>query len=65
MAPAVVLAIDGGTESLRVGLVAVSDGRVLCTAAEAYETTTPANGWACQEPGDWLAALAHEQCRRA
>ena len=58
MAPAVVLAIDGGTESLRVGLVAVSDGRVLCTAAEAYETTTPANGWACQEPGDWLAALA-------
>ncbi len=51
------LAIDGGTESVRVALF---DGRGIMagSAAEPYATTFPHPGWAEQQPEEWWAALA-------
>ena len=54
----VVLAIDGGTESLRVGLICADSGALIASHAAAYPTHTPHNGWAEQSPEDWWAALA-------
>ena len=51
-----ILAIDGGTESVRVGLVDLQ-GRLLATSVEAYPTRYPHSGWAEQEAGDWWASL--------
>ena len=53
----VVVAIDGGTESVRVALLSASSGEVLHSRAEKYPTQTPANGWAEQRPADWWASL--------
>ena len=59
----VILAIDGGTESVRVGLIDRSGGLV-AQAAAAYPTTFPRSGWAEQDPADWWRALcaAARQC---
>lgn len=54
----VVVAIDGGTESIRVAIVCASTGAVLASAAGQYQTHTPHNGWAEQTPEEWWAALA-------
>ncbi len=61
MAPAEqILAIDGGTESVRVALFDAS-GNLLAAAAEAYPTRYPEAGWAEQSPEDWWSSL----CRAA
>ena len=52
-----VLAIDGGTESVRVGLFDRS-GRLMAKAAHSYGTAYPRSGWAEQDPDEWWAALA-------
>jgi sugar (pentulose or hexulose) kinase len=53
----VVLAIDGGTESVRVALIDVSTAAVVAAASSAYATSTPENGWAEQAPDEWWTAL--------
>ncbi len=50
------MAIDGGTESLRVGICDV-EGHLVATAAQAYPTRFPRSGWAEQDPEDWWTAL--------
>ena len=64
MASDIVVAIDGGTESVRVGLVCCATGALVSSAAAPYTTATPANGWAEQRGEDWLRALgeASRQC---
>jgi ribulokinase len=52
----VILSIDGGTESVRVGLVDAR-GRLVASAAEPYPTRFPRGGWAEQAPADWWASL--------
>ncbi len=49
------LAIDIGTESLRVGLIN-PQGEVLATARQAYPTRFPQPHWAEQDPDDWWRA---------
>ena len=51
-----VLSIDGGTESIRVGIVDES-GRIVATASTAYPTHFPRDGWAEQDPHSWWDAL--------
>jgi ribulokinase len=51
-----VLALDGGTESLRAALVDAR-GRFLATASRPYPTAFPRSGWAEQNPDDWWRAL--------
>jgi ribulose kinase len=53
----VVVAIDGGTESVRVALLDASSGAVVATASSAYPTRTPENGWAEPSPSEWWRAL--------
>ena len=50
------MSIDGGTESLRVG-ICDQDGHLVAAAAQPYETRYPKSGWAEQDPGDWWHAL--------
>lgn len=47
-----VLALDGGTESVRAALVD-PNGRTIVFARAAYTTTHPRPGWAEQNPLDW------------
>ncbi len=51
-----VIGIDGGTESIRVGLFDL-EGNLILARQKAYETQFPQSGWAEQEPEDWWAAL--------
>ena len=50
------MAVDAGTESVRVG-VFNQFGRLLSSAAAAYETVYPQSGWAEQDPEAWWTAL--------
>ncbi len=51
-----VIGIDGGTESIRVGLFDLS-GKIIATAHESYQTHFPQSGWAEQNPEDWWGSL--------
>jgi FGGY family of carbohydrate kinases, N-terminal domain len=51
-----VIGVDGGTESIRVGIFDL-DGHPRAFAAARYETRFPAPGWAEQDPRDWWRAL--------
>jgi ribulose kinase len=51
-----VIGVDGGTESLRAGVVDLA-GRPLALASEPYPTHFPNPGWAEQAPEDWWRAL--------
>ena len=57
-----VLAIDFGTEGVRVALVNANDGTTVQSSAASYPTLTPASGWAEQRPADWWNALT-TSCR--
>lgn len=50
------LAVDGGTESLRAAVVTPT-GNVLAKASASYATHYPAPGWAEQAPADWWHGL--------
>jgi FGGY family of carbohydrate kinases, N-terminal domain len=52
-----VLGVDGGTESLRVGIYDTTDGCEVATASCAYVTAYPKPGHAEQNPEDWWSAL--------
>jgi len=54
--PALLLGIDVGTQSARVG-VCDTRGRVLASARQPYTTTYPKPGWAEQEPMDWWTGI--------
>ena len=54
--PPYVLCLDGGTESIRVGIFDCSGG-LLSTSSCAYATRFPKPGWAEQDPGEWWTAL--------
>lgn len=51
-----VLGIDGGTESIRVGLFDLQ-GKLILAKQRSYETSFPQSGWAEQDPEDWWEAL--------
>lgn len=51
-----VIGIDGGTESIRVGLFDLS-GNLVLARQKTYETYFPQSGWAEQNPEDWWTAL--------
>ena len=51
-----VIGIDGGTESIRVGLFDL-EGNLILTRQRPYETHFPQSGWAEQNPEDWWSAL--------
>ncbi len=51
-----VLGVDGGTESIRVGLFTL-DGELVTVAREPYVTTHARPGWAEQDPADWWRGL--------
>ena len=66
--PSYAIGIDFGTESGRVLLVDVADGREIATAVHAYangviDQVLPGSGqplppdWALQDPGDYIAVL--------
>lgn len=59
------MGIDIGTQSVRVGVCA-SDGRLLASAASAYQTRYPRPGWAEQDPRDWWRSIceASRECLR-
>jgi ribulokinase len=54
--PPYVLCLDGGTESIRVGIFD-RYGSLLSASSCAYATRFPKPGWAEQDPGDWWTAL--------
>ncbi|MAW82443.1 MAG: carbohydrate kinase [Parvularcula sp.] len=56
MSQPLLIGVDGGTESLRVGVYTLS-GEELASASAAYETVFPASGQAEQNPEDWWRAL--------
>jgi FGGY-family pentulose kinase len=51
-----VVGIDGGTESIRVGLFDLQ-GNLLISRSKAYETVHPHSGWAEQDPESWWNSL--------
>jgi ribulokinase len=54
--PPYVLCLDGGTESIRIGIIDCSGG-LLSASACAYATRFPKPGWAEQDPAEWWTAL--------
>jgi ribulokinase len=56
VAPFYVIGIDGGTESIRVGIFDLA-GRVVGMAAREYPLAHPRPGWAEQNPADWWRSL--------
>ena len=51
-----VIGIDGGTESIRIGLFDLQ-GNLLLSRSSAYDTHHPQSGWAEQYPEAWWDAL--------
>ncbi len=51
-----IMAIDGGTESVRVGIFDL-EGHLISQAAHGYKTYYPRSGWAEQDPDEWWTAL--------
>jgi FGGY-family pentulose kinase len=51
-----VIGIDGGTESIRVGLFDLR-GNLLLAKSSPYETRHPHSGWAEQDPEAWWGSL--------
>ncbi len=51
-----VIGIDGGTESIRVGLFDLN-GNLLLAKSSPYETGHPQSGWAEQDPEAWWRSL--------
>ena len=51
-----VIGIDGGTESIRVGLFNL-EGKLILARNHAYKTYFPQSGWAEQDPDEWWQAL--------
>jgi FGGY-family pentulose kinase len=51
-----VIGIDGGTESIRVGLFDL-EGKLILARNQPYKTYFPQSGWAEQDPGEWWGAL--------
>lgn len=51
-----VIGIDGGTESIRIGLFDLQ-GNLLLSRSSAYQTYYPQSGWAEQYPEAWWDAL--------
>jgi xylulokinase len=56
MAPPLLLAIDVGTQSVRVGLVDPA-GRLEAVAGRPHEQTVPQPGWTQQDPEAWWAGV--------
>lgn len=52
----VLMGIDAGTESVRVGLYDLN-GNEIAFAATEYPTYHPKQGWAEQDPSDWWSSL--------
>ena len=52
-----VMGLDFGTGSVRVGLVDLGSRAVLCEREAPYATAYPKLGWAEQSPNDWWDAL--------
>jgi ribulokinase len=52
-----VIGIDGGTESIRVGVFDLQ-GHVMGMAAREYPLSHPRPGWAEQDPANWWRSLA-------
>ena len=50
------MGIDAGTESVRVGLYDL-EGNEIAFAATEYPTYRPKHGWAEQDPRDWWSSL--------
>jgi len=50
-----VVALDGGTEGVRAGLLE-PDGRPVAFARASYGTDHPRQGWAEQDPNEWWSA---------
>lgn len=61
--PELVLAMDGGTESLRAAVFDL-EGNKLGDFAAPYETDFPQPKWAEQDPGQWWQS-AGEACKKA
>ena len=51
-----VIGIDGGTESIRIGLFDLR-GNLLHSSSKTYETYHPQSGWAEQDPEAWWTSL--------
>ena len=51
-----VVGIDGGTESMRVGLFDL-EGNLILAKSRPYKTDFPQSGWAEQDPEEWWNAL--------
>jgi len=51
-----VIGIDGGTESIRVGLFDL-EGKLMLARHQSYKTYFPQSGWAEQDPDEWWQAL--------
>ena len=58
-----VIGMDFGTESVRVGLYQRSTGKLSSSVSSSYSTNFPKPGWAEQEPSDWWRC-AGEACRK-
>ena len=58
MRRAAALGIDVGTTAVKVGLLFLDGAGEMETASRPYPTRRPREGWAEQDPADWLAALA-------
>ena len=51
-----IIGINGGTESIRVGLFDLK-GKLILVRSQSYRTYFPQSGWAKQNPDEWWQAL--------